>query len=111
MIYISDFSISACFSSLRSPNCWSNNSEKQQLDSEFWSDEQAVQLTVEGEAGLRGLKSWRSLVWSGSRGLSSEPEPEPESRLELETEPESRLEPEPELKPELEPELELEPGV
>lgn len=60
---------------------------------------------MEGEAGLRGLKSWRSLVWSGSRGLSSEPEPEPEQ------EPESRLEPEPELKPELEPELELEPGV
>lgn len=103
MIYISDFSISACFSSLCSPNCWNNNSEKQRLDSEFWSDEQAVQLAVEGEAGLRGLKSWRSLVWSGSRGLFSEPEPESES--------ESRLEPEPELKPELEPELELEPGV
>lgn len=70
---------------------------------------------VEGEAGLRGLKSWRSLVWSGSRGLSSEPEPE--SRLESEPEPESRLEPEPEpepepeQEPEPEPELELEPGV
>lgn len=101
MIYISDFSISACFSSLRSPNCWSNNSEKQQLDSEFWSDEQAVQLAVEGEAGLRGLKSWRSLVWLGSRALSSEPEPE--SRLEPEPEPEPEQEPEPELK--------LEPGV
>lgn len=43
---------------------------------------------MEGEAGLRGLKSWRSLVWSGSRGLSSEPEPEPEQEPEPEPEPE-----------------------